>query len=109
MCFILALTQKAVRVEPRAESDKLDLHGKVWVLSAPRGGANCVNPQLASMPNATEPDLALGPPFLEVLDVQLSGKPFPHAGGGSAPRLRPSTPQHMCVELSRCYHALAGL
>lgn len=80
MCFVLTLTLKAVKVEPGAKCEELDLHGEVWVLSAPRGGANCVNPQLASMPNTTELDLALGPSFLEVLDVQLSGKPFPHAG-----------------------------
>lgn len=82
MCFVLTLTPKAVKVEPGAKSDESDLRGEVWVLSAPRGGANCVNPQLASMPNTTELDLdlALGPSFLEVLDVQLSGKPFPHAG-----------------------------
>lgn len=46
---------------------------------------------------------------VEVLDVQLSGKPLPHAAGVSAPGLRPSTPRHMCIELSRCYHALARL
>lgn len=50
-----------MKVEPRAKSDELDLHGEVRVLPAPRGGANCVNPQLASMPNTTELDLAPGP------------------------------------------------
>lgn len=47
VCFILALTRKAVKVEPKAKSDESDLRGEVWVLPAPRGGANCVNPQLA--------------------------------------------------------------
>lgn len=50
-------------MEPKAKPDELDLHGEVWVLPAPRGGANCVNPQLASMPNTTELDLAPGPPY----------------------------------------------
>lgn len=50
-------------MEPKAKPDELDLHGEVWVLPAPRGGANCVNPQLASMLNTTELDLAPGPPY----------------------------------------------
>lgn len=57
----MALTQMAVKVEPKAKSDELDLHGEVWVLPALREGANCVNPQLASMPDTTELDLAPGP------------------------------------------------
>lgn len=49
-----------MKVEPRAKSEELDLHGEVRVLPAPRGGANCVNPQLALMPYTTELDLAPG-------------------------------------------------
>lgn len=52
-----------MKVEPKAKSEELDLHEEVWVLPAPRGGANCVNPQLASMPNTTELDLAPGLPY----------------------------------------------
>lgn len=64
---------------------------------------------LIYMPNTTESELAPGPLHWRVVDFRLSEKPLPHAGWVSAPRPRPSTPRHMCVELSRCYHALARL
>lgn len=47
VCVLFGLKQNAMKVEPKAKSDELDLHGEVWVLPALRGGANCVNPQLA--------------------------------------------------------------
>lgn len=52
--FYFGVNTKAVKVEPKAKSDELDLHDEVGVLPVPRGGANCVNPQLALMPNTTE-------------------------------------------------------
>lgn len=85
MCvFYFDCNTKATEVKFRAKSDTLAaghaaLRREVSVLPAPRGGANCVNPQLASMPNIAELDLAPGLLHWR-LDVQLSGKPLPHAG-----------------------------
>ncbi|KAI4805885.1 hypothetical protein KUCAC02_010480 [Chaenocephalus aceratus] len=98
---------RLAKVEPKAKSVKLDLHGEVWVLPALRGGANCVNPQLASMPN-TAVRSGSGAAVVEVLDVQLSGKPLPHAAEAVPRGCGPARRATCVLNCRRCYHALRG-
>jgi len=108
VCVLFWLKHKRLaKVEPKAKSVKLDLHGEVWVLPALRGGANCVNPQLASMPNTTVRSGSRAA-VVEVLDVQLSGKPLPHAAEAVPRGCGPARCATCVLNCRRCYHALRG-